>query len=79
MLRQCDRQTVERLSADFMRTIHAFQKTHSGMNLELLNALAIGAAIVIASADDGQAEQVRDWFLLALDNQIADFRREFGR
>ena len=78
MLRECDRETVERLSKRFLALIHDFQRGMTGQNLELLNALAIAAATVLASTDGEHGKQARDWFLLALDNQIADFRAQFG-
>jgi hypothetical protein len=79
MLREVDRGTVEALADAFCRITLDFQicPKHAGMNLELLNAIAINAAIVLAAADGEQAEEARNWFLLALDNQIADFREEF--
>jgi hypothetical protein len=79
MLSECDRETVEALSGQFLEVIHDFQLAHKGMNPELLNAIAVGAAIVLASLDDAAMRtQMRSFFLLALDNQIADFRREFA-
>jgi len=45
-------------------------------NLELLNALAIAVALALAPAPPSFPG--RDWFLTALDNQIRDFRAEFG-
>lgn len=78
MLRQCDRPTVEALSMQFLELIRDFQLAHTGMNLELLNAIAIAGALVLASGDEKQAEQLRNFFLVALDDQVAGFRREFG-
>jgi hypothetical protein len=79
MLRECDRETVESLVGQFLEIIRDFQQSCSGMNPELLNAIAIGAALVLASLDDAaMRDEARSFFLLALDNQIADFRRELA-
>jgi hypothetical protein len=67
-----DRPTVERIASEFLEIILEHHYSGRVDNFELLNAVAIAAATVLAPAPYARA---REWFLAALDQQIADFQQ----
>jgi hypothetical protein len=67
-----NRPTVERIASEFLEIIRDHHYSGRVGNFELLNAPAIAAATVLAPVPDTRA---REFFLAALDQQIADFEQ----